>query len=175
MVVHKPFLSKHNSLIIVDLPIRSNELWDKWEANLSALCEEVSECEGATNLVELLSAKGVPLAIATSSRMGSVQRKRLRHERIFQSMSVCVTGDDPSIKNGKPAPDIYLEAAHRLGVDPELCLVFEDSISGCQSARDAGCVVVAVPDPRMEVSNFDGISDCILDNLSCFDPSAWGM
>ena len=83
-------------------------------------------------------------------------------------MAAVVTGDDPSVKNGKPAPDIFLEAARRLGVDPTDCLVFEDSTSGCQSAKAAGCFVVAVPDPRMDKSVFEGIADQVLDDLTYF-------
>jgi len=50
------------------------------------------------------------------------------HESIFQHMSTVVCGDDPELKNGKPAPDIYLLAAQRLGVNPRECLVFEDAM-----------------------------------------------
>ena len=51
-----------------------------------------------------------------------------RHETIFQHMSAIVCGDDPDVKNGKPAPDIYLLAAERLKVHPKDCLVFEDAL-----------------------------------------------
>jgi HAD superfamily hydrolase (TIGR01509 family) len=51
-----------------------------------------------------------------------------RHDAIFQHMSIVVCGDDPELENGKPAPDIYLLAAKRLGVDPKECLVFEDAL-----------------------------------------------
>ena len=84
-------------------------------------------------------------------------------------MAAIVTDDDLSVKKGKPAPDIFLEAARRLGVDPNDCLVFEDSTSGCRSAKAAGCFVIAVPDPRMDKSVFDGIADRVLEDLTCFD------
>ena len=48
---------------------------------------------------------------------------------------------------GKPAPDVYLEAARRLGVAPERCLAVEDSHSGIRSAKAAGMRVVAIPNP----------------------------
>lgn len=51
-----------------------------------------------------------------------------RHENIFQHITSITCGDDPDLKNGKPAPDIYLLAAKRLGVDPSQCLVFEDAM-----------------------------------------------
>jgi beta-phosphoglucomutase-like phosphatase (HAD superfamily) len=88
------------------------------------------------------------MAIATSSQMAAVESKRIRHEDMFSAMSVIVTGDDPAVRSGKPAPDIFLEAASRMGVDPKNCLVFEDSMTGVMSGKAAGCQVVAVPDSR---------------------------
>ena len=61
-------------------------------------------------------------------------------------MTTIVTEDDPLVKKEKSDPDIYLEATRQLGVKPEECLVFEDSISGCQSRKTAGCAVIDVPD-----------------------------
>ena len=51
------------------------------------------------------------------------------------------------VAHGKPAPDIFLEAARRLGVAPECCVVLEDSLPGCQAAHAAGMVAVACPGP----------------------------
>jgi beta-phosphoglucomutase-like phosphatase (HAD superfamily) len=90
-------------------------------------------------------------------------------------MSTIVCGDDPAVKHGKPAPDIYLEAAHRLGVDPSECLVFEDAMSGVQAAKAAGCRVVAVPDPRMNKTIFEDVADVVLDSLSQFDGRPWDI
>lgn len=150
-------------------------LLNAWEHNLNALCSNVKECIGATALVKALADIGIPMAIATSTRMTSVKQKRAHNEGLFAPMFTIVTGDDPLVRNGKPAPDTFLEAARRLGVDPKDCLVFEDSISGCQSAKAAGCVVIAVPDFRMEKSAFDGIADQLLGDLTCFDMKAWGL
>src|SRR5206468_10598828 len=49
------------------------------------------------------------------------------------------------VERGKPAPDIFIEAAHRLGVDPAECVVLEDSVPGCEAATAAGMRVVACP------------------------------
>jgi beta-phosphoglucomutase-like phosphatase (HAD superfamily) len=55
-----------------------------------------------------------------------------------------VHGDDPELKAGKPAPDVFLLAAERLGVRPSQCWAFEDSLAGARSAVAAGCQVMVV-------------------------------
>ena len=73
-------------------------------------------------------------------------------------LDVICTGED--VRRGKPDPEIYRLCASRLGVEPEQCLVFEDSVSGVQAAKAAGCRCVAVPeacvfdDTRYEVADF---------------------
>jgi beta-phosphoglucomutase-like phosphatase (HAD superfamily) len=52
------------------------------------------------------------------------------------------------VPRGKPAPDVYLEAARRLGVDPARCAAIEDSENGIRSAKAAGMRVLAIPNPR---------------------------
>lgn len=156
-------------------PPSVEDMWKAWEDNLNALCPQVKACPGAYELVEQAARLGIPLAIATSSRYHAVAKKRMKHEKMFRHFTDIVAGDDAAVKHGKPAPDIYLEAARRLGVDPSECLVFEDAMSGVQSGKAAGCVVVAVPDPRMDKKKFAGVSDVVLDNLSQFDGRPWGL
>ena len=93
---------------------------------------------------------------------------------MFVKMDQIVVGDDPAIEKGKPAPDIYLLAAQRLGVDPQECIVFEDGMPGVQAGKAAGCFVVAVPDPRFkddERQQFEKEADLVLDDLTQFDPT----
>lgn len=97
------------------------------------------------------------------------------HEDMFRHIKVIVTGDDSNVANGKPAPDIYVEAAKRLGFDPCECLVFEDAMSGVKSGKAAGCKVVAVPDPRMNKRIFEAEADIVLDDLTQFDGRHWGL
>ena len=84
-----------------------------------------------------------------------------------------VTTDDPTIKRGKPFPDIYLEAAKRLQVQPQNCIVFEDGITGVKSGHDADCYVIAIPDQRTSDSEmelfYESGADLILNDLSQFD------
>ena len=58
------------------------------------------------------------------------------------------TVSSEEVEHGKPAPDVYLEAARRLGVDPAACAAVEDSRNGIRSARAAGMRVIAIPNPH---------------------------
>lgn len=149
--------------------------WKAWELRLNELCGEIEECYGAKDLVESLTRLNVPLAIATSSRMASVQKKRCRHEDLFKSFQQIVTGDNENVKHGKPAPDIFLEAAKQLEFHPSECLAFEDSVLGAQSAKAAGCHVVAVPDGRMDKKEFDSVADEVLTSMKDFSGKKWGL
>lgn len=152
-----------------------DNFWANWETRLGELCLNVKACEGADELVRKLKKANVPMAIATSSRKEGVERKRAKHGEMFESMQVIVPGDHEEVKAGKPAPDIYLAAAKQLGVHPRQCLAFEDAVSGAQSARAAGCRVVAVPDPRMEKTAFEGIADEIIESMSSFSGKKWRL
>ncbi|CAB9530879.1 (DL)-glycerol-3-phosphatase 1, mitochondrial [Seminavis robusta] len=162
----------------VTSPLSVEEFGLSWESNLSSFCEDIVACEGARDLVETFAKAGLPMAIATSSRKAAVDKKRKRHEDIFKHMATIVCGDDPELENGKPAPDIYLLAANRLGVNPKNCLVFEDAMSGVKSGKAAGCMVVAVPDPRFsqaEKAEFAAIADEVLTGLGDFDSAMFGI
>jgi pseudouridine-5'-monophosphatase len=83
-------------------------------------------------------------------------------------------GDDPEIKRGKPAPDMFLLAAKRMRASAAHCLVFEDSPAGIEAARAAGMYAVAVPDPNMDDHAYPGAHQ-IIRSLKEFDPASWGF
>jgi HAD superfamily hydrolase (TIGR01509 family) len=95
----------------------------------------------AAEAVRALAMQGHPVAVASSSRIAEVHRKldQVGLSRYFQAM---VGGDE--VAAGKPAPDVYLAAAHRLGVDPAHCLAIEDSDVGAVAAESAGMRVVLI-------------------------------
>jgi HAD superfamily hydrolase (TIGR01509 family) len=95
---------------------------------------------GAVALIAACQARGVPMAMVTSSSRAAVALKEAPHPWLA-AISVRVHGDDPALLAGKPAPDPYLLAAQRLGVDPRRCWAFEDSQAGVQAAVAAGCLV----------------------------------
>jgi pseudouridine-5'-monophosphatase len=111
---------------------------------------------GAQALTAALAARNVPIAVATSSTRPLFDLKTRRHRAWFATFSAIVTGDDPRIGLGKPAPDIFLVAAKALGAAPSACVVVEDAPAGVEAAHAAGMQVVAVPDPGMDRSRFGG-------------------
>jgi beta-phosphoglucomutase-like phosphatase (HAD superfamily) len=77
------------------------------------------------------------------------------------------------VARGKPEPDVYLEAARRLGVDPRDCLVVEDSLNGVRAATAAGMTTVLVPNQSIPPApGADELADAVLDRLADLDPSA---
>ena len=84
----------------------------------------------------------VPMAVATGSSR-EVAEKTLQMLEISDWFDEVVSSNE--VENGKPAPDVFLEAASRLAVDPQDCVVFEDARSGIIAAREAGMEVVVVP------------------------------
>jgi HAD superfamily hydrolase (TIGR01509 family) len=96
---------------------------------------------GARELLDELTAAGVPMALVTNTRRGLTERALKSIGSHYFSVSVC--GDE--VENPKPAPDPYQRAANLLGLSPLQCLAIEDSVTGSQSAEAAGCPVLVVP------------------------------
>jgi HAD superfamily hydrolase (TIGR01509 family) len=103
------------------------------------------EKPGACQLVRALVLAGIKVGLATSADRDYAERalKAIVCHECFTALT-CGT----EIAHGKPAPDIYLLAAKKLGVDPAACLAVEDAPSGVTSASAAGMKVVGVADPR---------------------------
>src|SRR5207248_3753863 len=131
------------------LPIAPEEYLREREAHLDALFPTVEPMPGARRLTAHLARHGIPQAVASSSRRRDFELKVSRHREWFACFECVVLGDDPEVTRGKPAPDIFLAAANRLGARPDQCLVLEDAPSGVQAACAAGMPVVAVPNPEM--------------------------
>ncbi|KAK4791061.1 hypothetical protein SAY86_031474 [Trapa natans] len=132
---------------------------------------------GASRLIRHLHARGVPICLATGSHRRHFELKTQRHHELFSLMHHVVLGDDPDVKQGKPSPDIFLAAAKRFEggpIDPHNILVFEDAPSGVNAAKNAGMLVVMVPDPRLD-SSFHDVADQVLGSLLDFKPSDWDL
>jgi HAD superfamily hydrolase (TIGR01509 family) len=96
---------------------------------------------GAERWLAFVAGLGVPLAVATSSGPELVHTRLGARRSLFAAV---VTRAD--VARGKPHPDLYLEAARRLGVAPAACLALEDSPTGARAAMAAGMPLVIVPD-----------------------------
>ena len=92
------------------------------------------------------------LALATSSTQVNFGLKTFnKKEWLKEDFDAIVLGDDKRIKNGKPAPDIFILAAKDIGLEPKDCIVFEDSISGIKAGINSGArIVVGIPDSHLK-------------------------
>ncbi|MEI2702754.1 MAG: HAD family phosphatase [Baekduia sp.] len=97
---------------------------------------------GARDLLEALSAAGVPFALASNSSRRFIDEV-LDLAGIAGLLTVTVSAGE--VAASKPAPDVYLEAARRLGADPRRCLAFEDSPTGALAAKAAEMRVIGIP------------------------------
>ncbi|GAY16372.1 phosphoglycolate phosphatase [Mycobacterium sp. shizuoka-1] len=98
-------------------------------------------CPGARELLDILLAADVPMALVTNTRRALTENALNSIGRHYFSATVC--GDE--VPEGKPAPDIYLRAADLLGLAATECLAIEDSVTGTAAAEAAGCPVLVVP------------------------------
>ena len=108
---------------------------------------------GAKELLQYLSENGYKIALASSTNKSSII-----HETEFWDIrkyfDVLVCGD--MVNRSKPAPDIFLEAARRIGLEPHECIGIEDSLNGLRACHKAGLFTVMVPDllePNEETQN----------------------
>lgn len=95
---------------------------------LHELLSTVEVLPGADALTSAFDSRRIWQSVATSSSLKEVNQKRMNHAEMFSRFKSITTGDDSELKNGKPAPDIFLLSASRDGIDPNNCIVFEDSL-----------------------------------------------
>ncbi|MBL8142917.1 MAG: HAD family phosphatase [Acidobacteria bacterium] len=124
----------------------TREEWMAYEEEKEGLYREISRgrlvaVPGLARLLASLDRHGIAVAIATSAPRANVEHS-LHQLGIEALASRVVRGDE--VPNGKPAPDVFVEAARRIGIAPDLCLAFEDAPVGLEAARAAGMRVVAM-------------------------------
>jgi pseudouridine-5'-monophosphatase len=135
------------------IALEPEEYLRRREPILNRLLASAPEMRGARAFVAQLSARSVPLGLATSSTREQFSLKTQSYDW-FDQFATVVCGDDARIGSLKPAPDIFLLTAAELRADPESCLVVEDSLAGVESALAAGMQVVAMPDPAVDARRF---------------------
>ena len=151
------------------VPLTDTEVADRIVDRVIAHVQAEGEpMPGVTAAVALFERHGLRLAIASSSplRMIDAVCDRLGLDRIEVR---CSAMDEV---RGKPAPDVYLTAARRLGVAAAGCLALEDSPNGLASAKAAGMRCVAVPDPLLAADPRYREADLVLESLTGLDEAA---
>jgi HAD superfamily hydrolase (TIGR01509 family) len=130
---------------------------------IALIPQKVVARPGAQELLDFLYARNVPCAIASSSPMAIIDATVTAQgwNRYFHT-HVC--GDD--VAQGKPAPDIYQEAARRIDFEPSVCLALEDSPTGAKAAVAAGLTCYAVPDLSHTTSAaFSSVTPYVFESL----------
>lgn len=110
---------------------------------LASYRAELPLIDGAVEAVRRIGARW-PLGLASSSNRPLIDAV-LEETGLAPLFHATVSSEE--VAAGKPAPDVYLEAARRLGIDPSRCAAIEDSHGGIRSAHNAGMRVVAIPNP----------------------------
>jgi HAD superfamily hydrolase (TIGR01509 family) len=98
--------------------------------------------DGLEDYLRLLRQQGVKTAVVTSSNLPKMQAVYASHPEFHELFDAILTSED--FERSKPDPDCYLKAAGRFGVEPQDCVVFEDSFNGLKSGRAAGMYVVGL-------------------------------
>ena len=139
------------------------------ERMLALYDKELPLLPGAVDAVKRLGERW-PLGLASSSNRALIDRV-LELSRLARWFRVTVSSEE--VARGKPAPDVYLEAARRLGVDPARAAAVEDSHNGIRAARAAGMAVIAIPNAQFPPGEeaLDE-ADLVLDALRELTPEA---
>lgn len=155
----------HETAGIADEPEAINE--EVVRRMLAAYRDHLPLIDGALAAVRRLAAR-YPLGLASSSNRPLIDAV-LEVTGLASAFRATVSSEE--VARGKPAPDVYLEAARRLGVDPARCAAIEDSHGGIRAAKAAGMRVIAIPNasypPDAEAL---GLADVTIGSLAELTP-----
>lgn len=174
-IAGRPALESAQIIIdLLNLPLTPESYLQERNQFLYPLYSQAKPLPGAITLTQHLHSHGIPQAIATSSARHNFEMKTTHYQEWIELFDDIIVGDNPAIKKGKPAPDIFLLAAQRLGSSPEHCLVFEDSLAGMQAALAAKMSVIAIPHPDFDRHLYQDATQ-ILNSLTEFKPQLWHL
>lgn len=155
IIGHKTDESAAILLKVYDLPLSPEEFAQKKTKALAKIrTAGVPVMPGLFELHTKIAGRGLPWGVATSSPRAHAEHT-LDQLGLSASCRVIAGGDE--VTRGKPAPDIYLLAAERLGIPAAKCLAVEDSGPGCRSALAAGMMVAAVPNEDTKGADFSAV------------------
>ncbi|GAB2214885.1 hypothetical protein Droror1_Dr00019252 [Drosera rotundifolia] len=165
---------KESAIAIVrdyELPLSPEQFIEEITPLFKAKWAVAKALPGGERLIKHLHKHQVPLALASNSLREYIDAKISHHDGWEECFSVILGSDQ--VKSGKPAPDLFLEAARRLGVDAADCLVIEDSLVGVKAAKAAGMRVLAVP--SLSEADAASLADAVHHSLLDFQPEYWGL
>jgi len=128
--------------------------------------EGYPEIEGVREMLERMKAAGYRMAIASSSPPRFI---KMAMDNIGVADYFELLNSGENVAHSKPAPDIYLDTASKLGVKPEECIVLEDSTNGCRAAVAAGMTCVGFYNPDSGVQDLS-IACRVIDSMDDFTP-----
>ena len=140
-------------------------LMQAWHAAYDAIVarDGIDIKPGLAELLDWLDAERIPKAVATSTRRDRAEAK-LAQTGLLPRFLALVGGDE--VARGKPAPDIFLAAAQRLGHAPETIVVFEDSEPGVRAALSAGMTPIMVPDLHPPSAELLALDPLVVETLA---------
>ncbi|MDD5415521.1 MAG: HAD family phosphatase [Candidatus Daviesbacteria bacterium] len=144
------------------LPISAQELVMVKKARVKELLTSLEPEPGLIELLANLKQNDYKVAIASSSYLETI-RKIIQDLGVAKMIDKLASAEE--VKQGKPAPDVYLLAAEKLGVSPSECLVLEDAPKGVQAGKLAGMKVFAIPSQYTKDGDFS-LADKVLSSLS---------
>jgi sugar-phosphatase len=127
---------------------------------------------GAEHAIGLCVARGLPLAVASSSQYRLIE-VALEHFDLRKHFALIHSAEDEPY--GKPHPAVFLTAATKLGAPPRRCLVWEDAPAGVLAAKAASMACVAVPEHGEEHHPAFGLADSVLGSLLQMDDGEWDV
>jgi HAD superfamily hydrolase (TIGR01509 family) len=152
------------------LPLDALQLVEKKEEILArSFSTHLKPMPGVIKILLAAQAISLPCAVASSATLPTIKKvtETLDIARYFQTLT---SGDE--VAHGKPAPDVYLLAAERIGVLPINCLVIEDSFNGVLAAKAAGMKCIAIPCPTTQHQDHTK-ADKILGTLESLNLDDW--
>jgi HAD superfamily hydrolase (TIGR01509 family) len=164
--------NSHTLEYLIGWPVAGEELWEltqRKETIYRQLCLDQKEAfklsPGAEDLLDYLAARGIPRTIATASEKTNLDFF-VEHLHLDHWFDVDLIVYDDGTRPGKPAPDIYLQAACNLGLAPAWCIVVEDSRSGIEAAHAAeiGRIIALGPtSSHNELAQLEGVGAVVRD------------
>ena len=170
-IIHAPFLGLETGELIASIrraydleAIDQDDLEEELHVRVEAyLKTETIPQPGAVDLVNHVLRNKFPTAIATNSSRRIVDAT-LAEQRWTDAIRIRCCADD--VKQGKPAPDLYLLAAQSVGIAPENCIAIEDSLNGSRAAIAAGMICLSIPQHDLSsIAHFSAVTPFVFDGM----------